>query len=328
MTKFSSALVTGGAGFIGNHVVSRLLQDGFEVTVLDDLSVGRLENVAVHQKKSGFRFLKGDIRDRVIMKKALKDVEVVFHEAAFVGVPKSVEKPLLTNDVNVNGTINLLSESLKSGVKRLVFASSAAVYGDQGKLPVKESSTPHPSSPYAASKLAAEYYLEACYRAYGLETVSLRYFNVYGIGQKCGPYAAVITAFVSHLVRGESPTIYGDGEQTRDFINVEDVVEANMLAMENNCAGDVFNVATGSQLSVNKLFRILRSLTGRRRIEPVYVEARSSDVHDSCGDCRKAKRILRFEPTVPLKAGLTELVEAQKKMPRTGDLVEESSAQF
>jgi nucleoside-diphosphate-sugar epimerase len=290
-SKFSSALVTGGAGFIGSQIVSRLLEDGFEVTVLDDLSGGTLQNVVANQDKSGFHFLKGDIRDKVVAKKALRDVEVVFHEAAFVGGPQSVRRPLFTNDVNVNGTMNLLAGALKSDVKRFVFASSAAVYGDQGKRAVKEDQTPHPGSPYAASKLAAEYYLEACYRAYGLETVSLRYFNVYGLGQKHGPYATVIPSFVNLLVGGKSPTIYGNGDQTRDFINVEDVVEANMLAMEKNCAGDVFNVATGSQLTVNELFGILRSLTGRGEIEPVRAEARPSDIHDSCGDCRKAKQI-------------------------------------
>lgn len=311
-SDFSSALVTGGAGFIGSHIVGRLLQDGFEVTVLDDLSSGGLESLAAHQKKSGFRFLRGDIRDKAVTKKALRDVEVVFHEAALVGGSQSVQKPLLTNDVNVNGTLTLLAGALKSDVKRFVFASSAAVYGDQKKLPVQESVTPHPSSPYAASKLAAEFYLEACHRAYGLATVSLRYFNVYGPGQKYGPYAAVITAFVNLLAEGKSPTIYGTGDQTRDFIHVEDAVEANMLAMEKNCAGDVFNVATGSQLTINELFRILRDLTGRSGTEPVYAKARASDIHDSCGDCRKAKEILGFEPKVPLKTGLTELVEARK----------------
>jgi nucleoside-diphosphate-sugar epimerase len=324
-SDFSSALVTGGAGFIGSHLVGRLLQEGFEVTVLDDLSSGLLENLAAHQKKRGFGFLRGDIRDKAVAKKALRDVEVVFHEAAFVGGPQSVQEPLLTNDVNVNGTLTLLAASLKSDVKRFVFASSAAIYGDQKTLPVPESVTPHPSSPYAASKLAAEYYLEACHRAYGLETVSLRYFNVYGPGQKYGPYAAVITAFVNLLVEGKSPTIYGTGDQTRDFVHVADVVDANMLATEKNCAGDVFNIATGSQLTVNALFGILTNLTGRNGAAPIHAKARASEIHASCGDCRKAKEILGFEPRVPLKTGLRQLVELQMKKSRISNLASESS---
>ncbi|MDH5787724.1 MAG: SDR family NAD(P)-dependent oxidoreductase [Candidatus Bathyarchaeota archaeon] len=267
--KYSSVLVTGGAGFIGSHLVDRLLENGFEVRVIDDLSTGKSENITAHVGKSSFRFVKGDIRNFETVKKAVEGVEVIFHEAALSGVRQSIDKPLLTNDVNVNGTLNLLEASLKFSVKRFIYASSAAVYGMQEAVPIKEDVVPRPDSPYGVSKLASEYYLTAYHKNYGLETVSLRYFNVYGSRQSPF-YGLVITAFVEKLARNESPVIHGDGEQTRDFINVADVVEANMLAMEKSHAGEIFNVATGSSLTVNGIFKLLQSIMGKEQIEPVH----------------------------------------------------------
>lgn len=311
-SRYGSALVTGGAGFIGSHLVDRLLENGFEVKVIDDLSTGRLENIVAHQGKSNFQFIKGDIRDWETVRRAVEDVEVIFHEAALVGVPQSVENPRLTNDVNVNGTLNLLEASSRFNVDRFIYASSTAVYGEQKILPIKEDAIPHLNSPYAVSKLAAELYLEVYYKTYGLETVRLRYFNVYGPRQMFGPYAAVITAFVNHLIRNEPPVIHGDGEQTRDFINVKDVVDANMFAMEKNCAGEIFNIATGSQSTINKLFKILRGLIGKGQIEPIYDKPRPFDIHQSCGDIGKAKRILGFQPKVSLEQGLLDFVKSCK----------------
>lgn len=311
--KYSSAVVTGGAGFIGSHIVDKLLESGFEVTVIDNLSTGQFENIVNHKGKEGFRFIKGDIRDPEKVKKAVKNIEVVFHEAAFVGGSQSVDKPLLSNDVNVNGTLNLLEASSKFNVDRFIYASSAAVYGEQETLPIKEDAIPHPNSPYAVSKLATEFYAEAYHKTYGLETVCLRYFNVYGPRQMYGPYAAVITAFVDHLMRDKAPTIYGDGEQTRDFINVSDVAEANMLAMEENCAGEIFNVATGSSLTINRLFKILQKLMGKSQIKPVYAEPRPADISNSYGDNGKAKEILGFNPKVSLEEGLLKSVKFWKK---------------
>lgn len=311
--KYGSALVTGGAGFIGSHIVDRLVENGFEVTIIDNLTAGRLENIGVHKGKGSFRFIEGDIRDWETVKRAVKGVDVVFHEAAFVGAPQSVDNPQLTNDVNVDGTLNLLEASLKFNVDRFIFASSAAVYGEQESLPVKEDAVPCPSSPYAVSKLAAEFYAEVYCKTYGLKTVCLRYFNVYGPRQLYGPYAAVITAFVDRLMRDKPPTIYGDGYQTRDFINVKDVVEANVLAMEKNCAGEIFNVATGSSLTINKLFKVLQNVMGKRQIEPVYDAQRLGDVRQSCGDISKAEKILGFKPKVSLESGILDFIKSWKK---------------
>jgi len=308
--KYGSALVTGGAGFIGSHIVDRLLDNDFDVKVLDDLSTGQLENVVAYKKESNFHFVKGDIRNWETVKRAVKDVDVVFHEAAFIGIPQSVDNPQLTNDVNVNGTLNLLEASLKFNVNRFIYASSTAVYGEQKTLPIKEDAIVHPDSPYAISKLAAELYSETYYKTYGLETVRLRYFNVYGPRQMYGPYAAVVTAFVNNLMMDKAPTIYGDGEQTRDFINVKDVVDANMLAMEKKCAGELFNVATGSQLTINKLLKTLQTVTKKTQIKPVYAKPRTSDIRNSCGDISKAKEILGFKPRVSLKDGLLELIDS------------------
>jgi UDP-glucose 4-epimerase len=307
-SKYTRVLVTGGAGFIGSHLVDRLLKNGLEVRVIDDLSGGRLDNIHSHVGESNFCFVKGDIREREIVKEALKDVEVVLHAAAFVSVIQSISNPLITNEVNACGTLNLLEESLCSNVKRFILSSSAAVYGQQDKLPVEEGAPLHPDSPYAISKLAAELYAESCYRNRGLETVCLRYFNVYGPRQANGPYAAVITSFMDSLARKIAPTIYGDGEQTRDFINVRDIVDANVLAMGKKCAGEILNVATGSALTINVLLKKLQRIMGDDEIAPIYEAPRAFEVRHSVGDIRKANEVLGFKPKVTIEEGLGELV--------------------
>jgi nucleoside-diphosphate-sugar epimerase len=307
--KYARALVTGGAGFIGSHIADRLLENGFEVTVLDDLSNARLENINAHTGRSDFHFIEGDIRDLETVKKAVRKVDVVFHEAAFVGVQESIRKPLLTNDVNVNGTLNLLEASLQSNVKRLILASSAAVYGEPQASPISEDSPVHLNSPYAVSKLTSEHYAKAYHKIYGLETICLRYFNVYGPRQTTGPYAAVITSFIDDLLKNKRPTIYGDGEQTRDFINVRDVVQANILAMEKDCAGETFNVAAGSSATINNLLEIMKRIVGKSEVEPKHGAPRPHDIRESCGDISKAKKILGFTPKISLEDGLTDLVK-------------------
>jgi len=307
--KYLRALVTGGAGFIGSHIVDKLLEKHFEVTVVDNLSTGSLKNISAHVGKSDFHFIKGDIRDPETIKEALKNVEVVFHEAALVGVPESIDDPLLTNDVNVNGTLNLLEASRRAKVKRLVLASSAAVYGDTKTLPTSEDSAMHLNSPYAISKLTTEHYARAYYQVYGLETVCLRYFNIYGSRQASGPYTAVITAFINTLTKKKRPIIYGDGKQTRDFINIKDAVQANILTMEKNCAGEVFNVATGSSVTINKLLKIIEKIIGKSRVEPKYEAKRPHDIYESCADISKANKILGFEPEVSLEDGLKNLIK-------------------
>jgi len=233
MKGYSKVLVTGGAGFIGSHLVDRLLAEGFEVAVLDDFSAGRMENISCHKDLREFRLVRGDVRDVGLVEKVVEDVDVVFHEAALVDVALSVENPVLFNEVNVVGTLNLLKACVDSGVKRFVFASSAAVYGDSRPAEKREDMLPEPISPYGVSKLAAESYVQVFNELYGLETVCLRCFNVYGSRQGlASSYSGVITAFISRLLKGEPPVIHGDGKQTRDFVHVDDVVSANMLALQ------------------------------------------------------------------------------------------------
>jgi len=314
-SRYSCALVTGGAGFIGSHIVDRLLRENLYVKVIDNLSTGRLDNIKTHLDNKNFLFVKGDIRDGETVRKALRGIDVVFHEAAFIGGPQSVERPMFTNAVNVDGTMNLLETSREFEIKRFVLASSASVYGEQKVMPVKENVALHPSSPYAVSKMATELYAEFYYKTFGLETVCLRYFNVYGPRQACGPYAAAITAFVDSLLHEKPPIIYGDGEQTRDFINVKDVVEANMLAANEKCAGEIFNVASGSRVTVNGLMKILQVVMDKNHVKPSYAGQRQSDVYHSCGDITKAREILRFEPKVTMRQGLMELVDYYKLFP-------------
>ena len=229
--RYSRILVTGGAGFIGSHIVDRLLTDGFEVTALDNLCTGQMENVALHQDREDFHFVKGDIRDLNLVKSIVHDIEAVFHEAALTSMTDSLENPLLTNEVNVTGTLNLLDACLDSNVKRFIFASSAAVYGKKGTLPHHKGLTPQPISSYRVSKLAAENYVKVFHEAYGLETVCLRYFNVYGPRQTYGQYSGAITIFINRLLCNQPPIIYGDGMQTRDFINIQDVAGAMHAAL-------------------------------------------------------------------------------------------------
>ena len=310
MNRISKILVTGGAGFIGSHIVDRLIDEGFTVRVLDNLSTGNESNLAIHFDNNSFDFIEGDIRNVEDIRCALDGVDAVFHEAALVSVTKSVQNPLLSNYVNVVGSLNLLKACVDFEVKRFVFASSCAVYGDNGKLPVSEESAVKPLSPYAVDKIAVENYARVFNEIGDLETVGLRYFNVYGPRQRSGPYSGVISLFVKCFLENKSPTIYGDGEQTRDFISVFDVVEANLAAMTKpNFSGEVFNVCTGSACTVNSIFKILQRITGNSSIEPFYSDGRVGDVRYSFGDNSKAREVLDFEAKVELEDGLEDLVD-------------------
>jgi len=308
-SEYSRALVTGGAGFIGSHIVDKLLKEGYEVTVIDNLSTGKSENLSRYQSNKEFHFIQGDIRNFNLIKEAVKGVDAVFHEAAVVSVPLSVEDPIGTNDVNVGGTLNILKACLNSKVKRFIYGSSTAIYGDTEKLPIKEESIPQPISPYGVSKLAAESYANAFYRVYGLETVCLRYFNVYGPRQAYNPYSGVITIFINRLLSNQSPIIHGDGEQTRDFTNVQDVAEANMLALERKIAiGQVFNIATGVATTINQLAKLLQEVMGKTELKVVHMNPRPGDIRHNYADISKARKILGYEPKISLKDGLTQLV--------------------
>jgi nucleoside-diphosphate-sugar epimerase len=309
--KFSKVLVTGGAGFIGSHLVDRLLSEDFEVTVLDDFSAGRVENISHHKNMREFHLVMGDIMDSGIVNKVVEGVDVVFHEAALVDVAHSVENPALFNEVNVAGTINLLKACLDSHVKRFIFASSAAVYGCSEPAKKREDMLPEPISPYGVSKLAAESHVQVFNDLYGLETVCLRYFNVYGPRQGfASTYSGVITAFTSRLLKGQSPIIHGDGKQIRDFVHVDDVVSANMLALESkNAVGEVFNIASGTAVSVCELAKILRQITNTERLKPIFTEPRAGDIKHCSADISKAEELLDFYPKIRLDDGLSRLVK-------------------
>jgi dTDP-glucose 4,6-dehydratase len=310
--KHKNILVTGGAGFIGSHIVDKLMEEGFQVTVIDNLETGRLENIAHHQKKKDFHFVKGDIRNGDLVKETLRGIDAVFHEAALASVTRSVKDPILTNDINVVGTLNLLKASSDLGVKRFVFASSAAIYGDSRSPLKKEDMVANPRSPYGVSKLAAENYVRVFYKAYGLETVCLRFFNVYGPRQNVdirGSYGGAISIFVNRILKRMPPVIYGDGKQTRDFVYVKDVVEANMLALKQKSAsGEVFNVAAGEKISVNQVAKALKDIMHREDLKTVHADPRPTDIRHGYADITKAKNILGYNPQFSIKEGLTELV--------------------
>jgi len=259
----------------------------------------------------GFHLVRGDVRDVGLVEKIVEDVDVVFHEAALVDVALSVENPVLFNEVNVVGTLNLLRACLGSDVKRFVFASSCAVYGNSEPARKRENMLSKPISPYGVSKLAAENYVRVFNRLYGLETVCLRYFNVYGPRQGFpSSYGGVITAFVNRLLKGQPPIIYGDGKQTRDFVHVDDLVMANLLALDSeNAVGEVFNIASGTTVSVYELAKMLQRITNAERLEPIFAEPRLGDIKHISGDVSKAEELLGFCPKIRLKDGLSRLVE-------------------
>ncbi len=305
-------LVTGGAGFIGSSIVESLLERGESVRVVDNFSTGKRENIEPFLNR--VEFIEGDLCDIEVAKKAVKDMDYVLHQAAIPSVPRSIEDPLKTNESNITATLNLLLVSLEAKVKRFVYASSSSVYGNSPSLPKREDMPPEPESPYAVSKLTGEYYTRLFFKLYGLETVALRYFNVFGPRQDpTSQYAAVVPKFITALLNNDPPLIYGDGEQTRDFTYIENVVEANILAATTpKIAGRVFNIATSEGITVNRLFQTLREIVGVR-IEPVYTKPRKGDVKHSFADIGEAKRYLNYKPTVGFEEGLERTVEWFKK---------------
>jgi UDP-glucose 4-epimerase len=303
----SKVLVTGGAGFIGSHLVDGLVSSGYEVGVLDDFSTGEESNLA--QVAGQVKLHRGDIADQGFVRAILKDYDIVFHQAARVSVTRSVEDPIRTNRVNANGTLNLLVAARDARIERFVYASSSSVYGDTEELPKKESTPPSPMSPYAVSKLAGENYCEVFASVYGLKTVSLRYFNVYGPRQEPGPYSGVIPAFVKKALAGERPVIYGDGSQTRDFTFVKDVVQANLLCLEKSPkGGEVFNVGSHSRTSVKRLAELVCALAGKEGLEPIYQPPRAGDIMHSYADISKITNALGYVPSFTIESGLAEVM--------------------
>ena len=298
------ALVTGGAGFIGSHIASALASAGARVRIIDDLSTGYRENL--EEISGDVDFLPGSVADEGVLQKALEDVELVFHEAAIPSVPRSVENPRQTHVASVESTFSLLLASRDKKVRRLVYAASSSAYGDQPTLPKVEGMLPEPLSPYAVAKLVGEHYCQVFTRVYGLETISLRYFNVFGPRQDpSSQYSGVISRFISALLRGERPVIYGDGEQSRDFTYIDNVVDANLKASESTKGiGQVINIANGERISLNQLLSELKTLTGRPDVVADYQAPRAGDVRHSLADISRARDLLGFEPQVDLRSGL------------------------
>jgi nucleoside-diphosphate-sugar epimerase len=309
MSLSGIALVTGGAGFIGSHIASALLASGARVRVLDDLSTGHAENI--EEIGGDVDFIQGSVADENLLSKALAGVELVFHEAAIPSVPRSVEAPRQTHVASVDGTFSLLVAARDQGVKRVVYAASSSAYGDQPTLPKSEQMLPDPLSPYAVAKLVGEYYCQVFTRVYGLETVSLRYFNVFGPRQDPGSqYSGVVSRFISSFLSQERPVIYGDGEQSRDFTYIDNVVAANLNAANAKGAiGKVINVANGERITLNQLLAELKDLTGKQDVTAEYLEARVGDVRHSLADISMARELLGYESKVDLREGLQRTID-------------------
>lgn len=293
--------------------MDRLLKEGFEVVVLDNFSTGRIENITHALDNKNYHLIKGDIRDTTLVKEVISNVDAVFHEAALISVPQSIENPLLANDINISGTLNLLKAALDVNVKRFIFASSAAVYGEY-LIPKKtEDMLTNPTSPYGVTKLAAEKYLKIFHELYGLETVSLRYFNIYGPRQNFdlnAQYGGVITIFMNRLLNNLSPLIYGTGEQTRDFVYVQDIVEANMCALNcKNANGEIFNIGSGTKTSVNRVAEHLKAVLEKQNISNTYMEQRKGDVQYNYADIKKAISALNWNPRFSFEEGIKDLVD-------------------
>lgn len=303
------ALVTGGAGFIGSHLASTLVQSGARVRIIDDLSTGYRENI--DEIGGDIDFIQASVTDSEALKRALEDVELIFHEAAIPSVPRSIAAPTETHNASVNGTFSLLLAAREQKVRRVIYAASSAAYGDQPELPKREDMPPSPLSPYAVAKLVGEYYCQVFSLAYGLETVSLRYFNVFGPRQDpSSQYSGVISRFISALLSHKRPVIYGDGEQSRDFTYISNVVAANLSAAQApEATGKVINIANGVRVTLNSLLTTLKDLTGNTDIEPDYAEPRKGDVRDSLADISLARSVLGYEPQVGLEEGLRRTIE-------------------
>ena len=311
----ASYLVTGGAGFIGSHLVEELVRRGERVRVADSFITGKRENLA---QVSGVELLEGDLADFAVAQRAVAGIDYVLHQAAIPSVPRSVQDPITSNRANIDASLNVLVAARDAGVRRLVYAGSSSAYGDTPTLPKVETMGTAPLSPYALQKLVAEQYCQMFTRLYGLETVTIRYFNVFGPRQDpSSPYSGVISLFIRALAERRQPTIYGDGEQTRDFTYVANVVDGVLRACTApDASGEVINVATGGRISLNQLFETVKRLTGAD-VSPIYAAPRAGDVRDSQADIGKARRLLGYQPLVALDQGLEQTVAWFRKTQMT-----------
>ncbi|WP_371803607.1 NAD-dependent epimerase/dehydratase family protein [Candidatus Lokiarchaeum ossiferum] len=306
-------LVTGAAGFIGSNLVDSLLSQGAIVTGLDNMFNGRMENLEMAQRNKNFTFTKGDVRDYDHLLYLMKDIDIVYHEAAFTSVPQSILMPKLCNDVNISGTLNILNAARLRDVEKIVFASSSAVYGDTPTLPKHEKMRLDPISPYGVAKQAAEAYLVSYNRVYGLNTTALRYFNVFGPRQKDSTYSGVIAIFISRVFEGKNPIIFGDGKQSRDFTYVKDVVRANVLTgLSKNTAGKVLNIAAGKPIDLNTLTQTIIDESGRKGLSIEHGPVRKGDIVHSFGDISLAKELLNYSAEYDAISGFQEYLKFYK----------------
>lgn len=305
--KLTRYLVTGGAGFVGSNIVRKLVANRESVRLLDNFSTGNKDNIA--DISDQVEIINGDFTNKAIVKKAIKDVDIILHQGAIPSVPKSIDNPILSNYANVNGTLTLLNAAVEEGVSRFVYAASSSAYGNNKKLPKQESMAANPMSPYAVSKYTGELYCKVFYEIYGLETISLRYFNVFGPRQNPhSKYAAVIPAFIESIIHNQSPTIFGDGTQSRDFTYIDNVVSANLLAATaKKLQGEVVNIGTGSQIQLNDLVDRINKILGKN-IPATYTNDRAGDVKHSLADIQRAKEIIKYEPITSFDDGLIKTV--------------------
>jgi len=304
--KGKRVVVTGAAGFIGSNLTDKLLELGAEVIGIDNLFSGRLDNLEEAFKNKNFDFQKGDVRDLNFLLDIFNDINIIYHEASFVSVPQSVKMPSSCNDFNVNGILNILNAARKKDIDNIIFASSAAVYGDTPTLPKTEDMRRIPLSPYGVSKLACEAYIQSYHHIYGLNASCLRYFNIYGPRQRDSPYSGVIAIWMGRIIRNEDLIIFGDGENIRDFTYVKDVVQANLLASEHKIGGEILNIACGSPITLTELAKLMLKLANKENLKIHYTDPRPGDILHSYGDMSKAKKMIGFEAKFNQEEGLRD----------------------